>query len=142
MLPDFWQEVRKHSARTPLLGERFARARRAVERRWGCHNLELPVSILCRTESFAWFAAHLLAQLSSFHAIYNACVHEHRRLYGIRSRNHPVPDLAREGDWLEVPLWAWKSGAGNRGRLFARQTATPRSCCSARRGSAGARPGR
>ncbi|HEV3118687.1 MAG TPA: hypothetical protein VGY58_16680 [Gemmataceae bacterium] len=124
LLPDFWQEVRKHSARTPLLGERFARARRALERRWGCDNLELPVSILCRTESFAWFAAHLLAQLSSFHAIYNSCVHEHRRLYGIRSRNHPVPDLAREGDWLEVPLWAWKSGAGNRDRLFARQTAT------------------
>src|SRR5262249_2981503 len=117
LLPDFWAEVRLQSSRTPLLGERFAAARRAVERRWGCNNLEVPVSALCRTEPFAWFASPLLANLPTFHATYNDCVHAYRRRYGIRSRNHPVPDLVTEGEWLELPFWGWRSGQTQRGRL-------------------------
>jgi hypothetical protein len=121
LLATFWPEVLRQSQRTPLLGERFASARRAFERRWGCHNLEVTVSDLCRTRTFAWFACHILAELPRFHAIYNACVHDYRRSHGIRSRNHPVPDLAADGDWLETPFWAWKEGETRRGRLFARR---------------------
>src|SRR5262249_46969826 len=124
LLPEFWAEARRQADRTALLGECLAAARRAVERRWGCHNLELPVSRLCDTEPFAWFACHLLAHLPRFHAVYNDCVHEYRRVYGIRSRNHPVPDLAVHGDWLEVPFWAWRAGQAQRGRLLARLTDT------------------
>ncbi len=120
MLADFWTLVCREGERTPLLGERFAAARRTYERRWGCRNLELPVSVLCRTEPFAWFAAHLLTELPRFHAVYNASVHEYRRRHGIRSRNHPVPDLAGEDGWLEAPFWGWRAGAPRRGRLFAR----------------------
>jgi hypothetical protein len=120
MLPEFWAEVRRQAGRTPLLGERFAAARRTFERRWGCHNLEVPVSLLCETEPFAWFACHLLAELPRFHAAYNAAVHDYRRRYGIKSRNHPAPDLAADGDWLEAPLWGWRAGQARRGRLFAR----------------------
>jgi hypothetical protein len=121
-LANFWALACREAERTPLLGERIVAARRAVERGWGCHNLELPVSQLCRTEPFAHFACHLLTDLPRFHAIYNDCVHGYRRQYGIRSRNHPVPDLAREGDWLETPFWAWRAGHNERRRLFARQT--------------------
>jgi hypothetical protein len=120
MLPDFWTEVRRETERTPLLGECFAAARRTYERRWGCNNLELPVSALCQTEPFAWFACHLLAELPRFHADYNAGVHDYRKRHGIRSRNHPVPDLAEEEGWLEAPFWGWRAGATRRGRLFAR----------------------
>jgi hypothetical protein len=122
LLPAFWEEVARQTQRTPLLGERFAAARRVFERRWGCLNLELPVSVLCQTEPFAWFACHLLTNLPRFHALYNEAVHQYRRQYGLRSRNHPVPDLATEGDWLEVPFWAWRRGQPGRGRLFARLT--------------------
>ena len=120
MLPDFWTEVRREAEHTPMLGECFAAARRTYERRWGCHNLELPVSVLCGTEPFAWFACHLLADLPRFHADYNAGVHDYRKRHGIRSRNHPVPDLAEEDGWLETPFWGWRAGATRRGRLFAR----------------------
>jgi hypothetical protein len=120
ILPDFWEEVRVQAGRTPLLGERLAAARRAVERRWGCHNLEVPVSALCRTESFAWFAGHLLSHVQTFHATYNDCVHDYRRRYGLRSRHHPVPDLVTEGEWLELPFWGWRTGQTQRGRLMAR----------------------
>src|SRR5262249_37115371 len=108
LLPAFWEEVGRQARRTPLLGERFAAAPRTWERRWGCHNLELPVSRMCQTETFAFFACHLLANLPRFHAVYNACVQEYRRLYRIRSRAHPVPDLRADDGWLEVPLWAWR----------------------------------
>lgn len=120
MLHEFWGELKLQAERTPLLGERFAAGRRAFERRWGCHNLELPVSRLCRTGPFAWFVCHLLAEAARFHATYNACVQEYRQRYHIRSRNHPVPELAADSRWLELPLWAWRSERPRRGRLMVR----------------------
>lgn len=120
ILASFWDDVRRASRRTPLLGERFAAARRNWERSWGCHNLELPLSDLAATEAFAWFAAHLLSELPRLHAAYNAAVRDYRRHHRVKSLNHPVPDLAAVGDWLEVPLWAWRPGQSRRARLFAR----------------------
>jgi hypothetical protein len=120
LLPGFWAEVLRQSERGPLLGECFAGARRELERAWGCHNLEVPLSAVCRTESFAWFGCHLLAELPRFHALHNERVHAYRAAHGLRSRNHPVPDLAAEGDWLEAPLWGWRAGVARRGRVFAR----------------------
>ena len=119
----FWAAVRHQAKRTSLLGERLVAGRRHFERDWGCHNLELPVSRLCRTEPFAWFACHLLNDLPRFHPVYNDSVHDYRRAYGIRSRNHPVPDLDTQDDWLEAPFWAWRAGQQRRERLWARQTA-------------------
>ncbi len=121
ILPEFWASMLQQKEGSNLLGERLAAARRTWERRWGCHNLELPISRLSQTQSFAAFACQLLQNLPRFHAIYNACVQEYRVAHGIRSRNHPVPDLAALGDWLESPFWAWRAGATRRGRLLARQ---------------------
>jgi hypothetical protein len=123
LLGPFWAEVRKQALRTRLLGERFASARRLVERQWGCHNLEVPVSRVCRTEPFAWFACHLLTHLPRFHDLYNAIVRDYRRAHGIRSNNHPVPDLAAAAGWREVPLWGWQQGQPRRQRLMARKSA-------------------
>lgn len=122
MLSAFWREGLHWRERTKNLGERLAGARRTFERLWGCHNLELPVSRLCATESFAWFAGDLLSKLPRFHQVYNASVRDYRRHYGIRSRNHPVPDLAAGEDWLEAPFWAWEKGQQQRSRLWARVT--------------------
>src|SRR5207253_10847139 len=63
ILPQVWDEVLRQSRRTRLLGERLAAARRMLERRWGCHNLEVPISQLCRTEAFAHFVCDLLDRL-------------------------------------------------------------------------------
>lgn len=120
LLPEFWSEVLRQARRTRLLGERFAAARRTFERLWGCHNLELPVSRLCQTDSFAWFACHVVRHAAEFHRVYNESVHEYRRNYGLRSRNHPVPDLANDGDWLELPFWGWRPEKPRRGRVMVR----------------------
>ena len=125
MLKDFWREVMQHAPRTPLLGERFAAARRAFERRWGVVQLEVPMSRVCQTTAFAWFVGRILSELPRFHAVYNDTVQEYRRQHGIRSRSHPVPDLARDGDWLEAPFWAWRHGQARRGKLFLQATPHP-----------------
>ena len=122
MLPMFWREVMKQAGRTPLLGERFAAARRSMERHWGCAQREVPMSRVCQTEAFAWFACAILHGLPAFHATYNQVIHEYRQTHGIKSRSHPVPDLATDGAWLETPFWAWRSGQSRRGKLFVRCT--------------------
>src|SRR5262249_4351477 len=94
LLSEFWTEAMRAAQRAPLVGERFAAARRVLERRWGCHNLELPVSRICDSEPYAWFACDLLTNLPRLHAAYNASVHEYRERYGLRSTSHPVPDLS------------------------------------------------
>lgn len=120
LLPLFWAEVCQHAKRDPHPGTCIASARRSLERRWGCHNLEVPMSVLCQGKAFAWFACDLLARLPEFHALYNRTVAAHRRANRIRSRNHPVPDLIVEGDYLEAPLWGWRSGNVHRSRLMVR----------------------
>lgn len=120
LLDDLWDEARRQIGQTPLLGERLARARRTLERRWGCDNLEVPVSRVCRGDAFAHFACHLLINLQPFHDLYNATVHAYRQRHEIRSVNRPVPDLGQDGDWLETPFWAWRRGQTRRGRLLAR----------------------
>lgn len=121
LLPTFWAEVQRQAGRTPLLGERFAAARRNLERRWGCLQHEVPLSALCGTEAFAWFACHLLAELPRLHAAYNGAVAAYRERYGLHDRQQPVPDLASADDWLEAPFWAWRTGERRRGRLFVRR---------------------
>jgi hypothetical protein len=122
LLGEFWADAMRAGRRTALLGDRFAAARRAVERRWGCLNLEVPVSAVCQTEPYAYFACDLLLNLPRFHVAYNDSVHDYRKRYGLVSTSHPVPDLAREGEWLEAPFWAWRAGTARRGRLMARLT--------------------
>ena len=129
LLADFWQEVRRQSSRTPLLGERLTAARRHLERAFGVQPLEVPLSRICETEAFARFAAHLVLELPRLHAAYNAAALAYRRRHGLRSRNHPVPDLAREGEWYEAPFWIWHAGQGRRRRLFA-QVGPATFCCA------------
>ena len=93
LLPRVWKDIAEHPAAT--IGEQFARVRRTWERRWGCHNLELPVSRLSQTEAFARFASHILADLPRFRDAYNAAVRAYRSANGIESHNHPVPGPGR-----------------------------------------------
>ncbi len=121
LIDDFWPRAIEARERTNRLGLRFALARRAVEADWGAHNLEVPLSAVCETEGFLWFAAHLLAHLPRFHRIHNEELARYRQVHGLRSKHHPVPALATEGDWLEAPFWVWRQGAPRRRPLLVRQ---------------------
>src|SRR5262249_17276279 len=67
LMPAFWPEARRARQRGEVLGECFAFARRALERAWGSRPLEVPLSRVCDTAPFAWFAAELLLGLPRFH---------------------------------------------------------------------------
>ncbi len=94
-----------------------------LEGEWGLDTLEIPQSQVCALPAFHWFTAHLLAHLPRLREAYNTAVDIYRRVNRVRSANHPVPNLATDGEWIEAPFWLWSSSAPRRRRLFARRHA-------------------
>jgi hypothetical protein len=121
VLEEFWPKVLARRDQASTLAMRFSLARRELEAAWGTQNLELPQSAVCQTEGFLWFACHVLAQLTRYQEIHNRALVEYRRAHRIRSNNHPVPALSRQGDWLEAPFWAWRAQEPRRRGLLARR---------------------
>ncbi len=120
IIAGFWPRVLRQDRNLPL-GLRTALARRGLESEWGIQNLEIPLSRVCQTDGFLWFASHLLAQLPRFQQIHNDALAEYRSLYHIRSKNHPVSALASQGEWREAPFWVWRAGQPRRRPLLVRQ---------------------
>lgn len=113
-----WARVRRLSKSNDRLGEVLAGARHALERELGLSTLEVPLSRVCDAPEFATFAWHLLVELPRLQEVYNASLAEYRRVNHVRSHAHPVPELTREGNRLEAPLWIWTSDAPQRRPLF------------------------
>lgn len=91
-------------------------ARSGVERTFAVNMLE-------RRVSQSWFCpllAEILGQAPRVFECYNAALAEYRRAQGIRGSRRPIPDLLREGDRVELPLWV-KPVRGGRSRLFVEQ---------------------
>ncbi|MGL6075667.1 MAG: hypothetical protein ACRC8S_16045 [Fimbriiglobus sp.] len=95
------------------LGEVFSAMRRRAEAKMGCVNWELPVSWLVRTSLFADFVGRIEADLPRFQRVYNAAIQNYRKLYRVRSANHPAP-LLQDG---ERPFW--RMNGNHRERPFA-----------------------
>jgi hypothetical protein len=123
VLDAFWPNVLYVARRSDRIGRRFAVARRRLEASWGSRNAEVPLSAVCGTEAFLWFTCHLLADLERFQRVHNAALDRYRRLYGIRSSHHPVPELAARGEWREAPFWIWRAESPRRKPLLIRQLA-------------------
>jgi hypothetical protein len=121
LLDDFWPRAIRRRGEVAGVGLRFALARREIEASWGASNLEVPLSVVCQTDSFLWFASHLIAQLPRYQAVHNECLERYRAAHHIRSRHHPVATLGRVDDWLEAPFWVWRAGQPRRRALLARQ---------------------
>ncbi len=122
LIETFWNRATEHRRQGADLPECLTAVRHAVEASWGVHNLELRMSDLCESEPFLWFASHLLAQLPRFVDVHNEVLGEYRRLYRLKSRNHPVPALERRESWLEAPFWVWNDEVPHRRRVFAKQS--------------------
>ena len=121
LLSRIWPDAVAHRQISSRLCDCLTAARHRQERRWGLANLELPISRLCETEPFLWFASHLLAQLPRFRECHNRVLEEYRTLNRVRSRHHPVPRLAESDGWQEAPFWVWRAGDARRHGVLARQ---------------------
>jgi len=121
LVGELWSAARRELDRSTNLTDCLTAARHDVERRWGVNNLELPLSRLCETDAFRWFACHVLANLARFRDVYNSALAEYRRVNRVRSQSHPVPELSERDGWLEAPFRVWRKGDSQRNRVFARQ---------------------
>ena len=121
LVEELWPRVVRQRHQGCNLAECISAGRHALEREWGAHNLELPISRMCELPSFDGFVSDILIRLPDFHGLYNSAVREYRELNHIHSRNHPVPDLAEFDGWREAPFWIWRSHSPLRERLFVKQ---------------------
>ena len=72
LLTQCWSAAVRQSKVSNRLCDVLTAARVASERGHGLTNLELPMSRVCETGPFRWFAAHLIAHLPRVHSLYNA----------------------------------------------------------------------
>jgi hypothetical protein len=121
LLESFWPEVVRQAGACGKLGLAMARARHKLEGAWGLETLELPQSHVCDSRQFRRFVGHLLSELTRFVEAHNGELGIYKRRENIRSANHPVPALERDGDWLEAPLWLWTAEQPRRRHVFARR---------------------
>ncbi len=123
IINQFWPTAVEAAHQHNNLGRALAQARHKLEGQWGLESLELPLSAMCDTTSFRWFAAHLLANAPQLRETHNACLAEYRRANKVRNHAHPIPDLGSDDDWTETPFWLWSAKQPHRHAAFARRSA-------------------
>ncbi len=91
--------------------------RRAIDSLFGVRMLE--------TRAHEVWGGPLLAQVlldaERFFTCYNEALDEYRRQLHIKGRMHPIPDLLRDGEKLELPMWAVRPGLPRQRVFWARQ---------------------
>ncbi len=95
------------------LVDQVTAARKVVEAGFGLDLIE-------RRVSQCWPGPMLLDVLLNaprFAECYNAALADCRQALGIRSAKRPVPDLIRQGDRIELPVWVYRHQQPRR-RLF------------------------
>ena len=114
-----WPEITKvYRQGEQRFGHAVAAGRHRFEQSLGLNTLELPISLMAQTHSFAKFVAEIVDRRSELRTIYNESLYEYRKANSIRSSSHPVPELESYNEWIEVPFWVWTKGSPNRKQLF------------------------
>jgi hypothetical protein len=92
------------------LGEFLGLARRLYEKEIEPAYLEIPFSQICDSNEFLSFFLEITENIESFSKIYNNKLDEYRKLFKIRNRAHPSPNLMIKENLTEIPFWVWKEG--------------------------------
>ncbi len=92
------------------LGEFLGLARRLYEQEIEPAYLEIPFSKICDGDEFLSFFLEIIKNIKSFSEIYNNKLDEYRKLFKIRNRAHPSPNLMIKENLIEVPFWIRREG--------------------------------
>ncbi len=108
-MPAFFEAARRCGPTADFV-DQVSAGRSGVERRLGVAMVE------ARTSALPWhpFVADLLLSAPRFALEYNRALDEYRARHHVRGRNRPMPDLATDGKWQEVPLWLVRKGQPRR----------------------------
>jgi hypothetical protein len=120
LIDRLWPYAVKAAGRCENVSCALAQARHALEGEIGLQTLELPLSVVCRSEPFAAFAVSIIHDAARFQSIYNSAANEYRKANRIRSTAHPVPNLGIDGEWTEVPFWIYSDNAPQRRGAWSR----------------------
>lgn len=118
LVAELWQHVGEAGGGDQPLGAILSAGRHRLERAWGSQTLELPMSAVCDSEPFGRFAAELLLRSEQVAGAYNGALAEYRAAHQLRNAAQPLPDLAVEGPWCEMPLWVYSDRDPTRRPLF------------------------
>ena len=92
------------------LGEFLGLARRLYEQDIKPAYLEILFSQICNSDEFLSFFLEITKNIESFSKIYNNKLDEYRKLFKIRNRAQPSPNLIIKENLIETPFWIWKEG--------------------------------
>lgn len=98
----------------------FSQARHRIEVEAGLRNLEIPMGTVCETKAWSLFVAHCIENSNHLHERYNRCLSAYREIYHVKNPGQPVPPLARNQDWVELPFWFYRKADATRNRLWVR----------------------
>lgn len=103
------------------LGEFLGLARHLYEQEIEPAYLEIPFSQICDSDEFLSFFLEIIKNIKSFSKIYNNKLDEYRKLFKIRNRAQPSPNLIIKENLIEVPFWIWKEGDQRRNIFILRE---------------------
>jgi hypothetical protein len=95
-------------------------ARHEVEKQLGLQTTECSMAGISWGLPFVQFAACIFERHREFHEIHNAALAQYRVVNKVRSKAHPVPELAKNDEWYEMPFWLWTNENPRRRPLFVR----------------------
>ena len=90
------------------LGEFLSLARRFYEKEIEPTYLEISFSQICDSDEFLSFFLEITKNIETFSKIYNNKLDEYRKLFKIRNRAHPSPNLIIKENLIEAPFWIWR----------------------------------
>lgn len=122
LIHDLWPIATKAIQDHGNIGRALSQARHTIELAEQVDNLEVSLSDLVSTRTFARFSIQLLSDLERFQQVYNEQCESYRQAHKIRNRAHPVPNLEQIDGWFEAPLWIYRSAAPTRQRLWVRKS--------------------
>lgn len=121
LITRIWPTVCEGVAAGMPIGQAFAQSRHCLERKWGLKTLELPLSQVCETLGFRWFALHLMLRATDVYDSYNRRLSEYRQVHRLRNLAQPLPNLRRSAGWIETPFWIWNDRKPQRQGAFVRR---------------------
>ncbi|MFO0941791.1 MAG: hypothetical protein U0930_13630 [Pirellulales bacterium] len=121
ILQQLWQYA-THLDQTLPLGLLLSQSRHLLEANAGLRTIEVPLSHLCDTRSFAAFSLHLLEHAEMLRSAYNSELDSYRLAHRIRNHAQPLPNLESRDGWLEVPWWCY-SGTSDRTPMYVQSRA-------------------